>query len=275
MTYRRVLARLQLAQPNTHLLGVVADLATRFESEVSGLVASHNLADIYSSDYATADIVELVRARTLKEFDDAQTEFRAALARRVKRLDWHAAETGGELSDCFARAASSADLIVVAPDSAPVFHSSYHFNIGDLLMRAGRPLLVVPTGMDRLKLDQVLVGWKETAEARRAIVDALPLLREAGRVVLAEIAAHEHVADARDRLSAVAGWLALHSVHVVPMVVPKKGADSTGLADLAKEQGADLIVAGGYGHSRVREWVLGGVTCDLLLNPPCLALLSH
>ncbi|WP_454884200.1 universal stress protein [Sphingomonas oryzagri] len=275
MTYRRVQARLQLAQANTDLLGVVADLAMRFDAEVSGLVVSRNLADLYTNDYVTDEIVEQVRARTAKDMREAEQAFRVALTSRAKALSWHAAETGGELSACCAQAASSADIIVVAPDSASMFHSSYHFNVGDLLMRAGRPVLVVPPGTDRLKLDQVLVGWKETAEARRAIADALPLLKVAGRVVLAEIAAHDHVTDARDRLSAVADWLALHGVHAVPMVLPRKASDSTGLAELAREQGADLIVAGAYGHSRVREWVLGGVTCDLLLDPPCLAFLSH
>lgn len=275
MTYITILARVQLAQSNAQLLGVVGDLAERFGAEISGLALCRNLADIMASEYATDALIEEMRARTSQEIDAAEAAFRIALTSRAPKITWHAGETGGDLSEACARYASAADLIVMAPDNVSMFNSSYHFNIGDLLMRAGRPVLVVPPGTDGLKLDHVLVGWKESREARRAIVDALPLLKEAGHVVLAEIVAQADEADARERLSTLAGWLALHGVKAEAMVQTRHGSDGVGLAQLARDQHADLIVAGAYGHSRVREWVLGGVTCDLLLTPPCPALLSH
>ena len=110
---------------------------------------------------------------------------------------------------------------------------------------------------------------------RRAIVDALPFLARATHVTIAEIAAKEELAEARTRLADVVGWLKHHDIEARAVAVAAAGSHAQGLAAIADEQETDLIVAGAYGHSRVREWVLGGVTSDLLLRADRCSLLSR
>jgi nucleotide-binding universal stress UspA family protein len=81
--------------------------------------------------------------------------------------------------------------------------------------------------------------------------------------------------DVRTHLQDVVGWLKRHGIEANAVAAPSTGDDATGLKAIAQEQRVDLIVAGAYGHSRVREWVLGGVTRDLLLRGGPPALVSH
>jgi nucleotide-binding universal stress UspA family protein len=162
----------------------------------------------------------------------------------------------------------------VAPN-APRFDTSRYVDIGDLVMQAGRPCLIVPTGVETLALEHAVIGWKDTGEARQVIRDALPLLKQARRVTVVEIAIEEDLEDARSHLVDVVAWLGRHGIDATSIAALSTGDDAVALNGIFQEQGADLIVAGAYGHSRVREWVLGGVTRDLLLRAGCCALVSH
>ena len=140
-------------------------------------------------------------------------------------------------------------------------------NSSDLLMQTGRPLLVVPDGGDWLDLRSVLIAWKDTPEARRAVADALPILREAKDVTVVAIVENE--ADRSAALSGVedlVAWLLRHDVIASERVPGECGNVEIQLDKIASEAGAGLIVAGAYGHSRFHEWVFGGVT-KRLLNP--------
>jgi nucleotide-binding universal stress UspA family protein len=137
----------------------------------------------------------------------------------------------------------------------------------DLVMQAGRPLLVVPDACNWLDLRSVLIAWKDTAEARRAVADALPLLRKATDVTVVEIV--EEPADRTAALSPVkdvAAWLSRHGVSASAQVPEECGEAGALLERIASEVAAGVIVGGAYGHSRLREWILGGVT-RRLVNP--------
>jgi nucleotide-binding universal stress UspA family protein len=92
-----------------------------------------------------------------------------------------------------------------------------------------------------------------------------------------EIAGVEPLADARTRTADVAGWLGQHGVKASARVVAAEGGEAAQLRDIAGELDLDagLVVGGAYGHARLREWVLGGVTKDLLLQPTHCSLVSH
>jgi nucleotide-binding universal stress UspA family protein len=100
-------------------------------------------------------------------------------------------------------------------------------------------------------------------------------MKLAGKVTVLEIAPEADLSRAKDNLADVTSWLKRHGISASSEAVAAKGADSSRLSEFAHEKGADLIVAGAYGHSRVREWVLGGVTNDFLLNPDRCVLVSH
>jgi nucleotide-binding universal stress UspA family protein len=94
-------------------------------------------------------------------------------------------------------------------------------------------------------------------------------------VTMVEIAGEQALSAARLRLRDVVGWLGRHGIDATPIALPSAGDDVVRLNAILREQGTDLIVAGAYGHGRVREWELGGVTHDLLLRAGCCALVSH
>ncbi|MEI9924279.1 MAG: universal stress protein [Bradyrhizobium sp.] len=126
-----------------------------------------------------------------------------------------------------------------------------------------------------MKLERVVIGWKDTRETRRAVFDALPLLKRAAHVAVVEICAEEDIAAARTRVEDVVGWLKWHGIAAESHPSRSTGDDASLLHAIAQEQGANMVVAGAYGHSRVREWVLGGMTRDLLLSGKNFSLLSH
>jgi nucleotide-binding universal stress UspA family protein len=121
----------------------------------------------------------------------------------------------------------------------------------------------------------VLVAWKDTREARRAALDSLPLIKQAEEVTLVQIVERgDHKPSIQASLSDVAAWLARHGVETVT-TMPVASGKPDQLGSVASDIGADLIVAGAYGHSRLREWVWGGVTRDLLTRTKLCSLLSH
>jgi nucleotide-binding universal stress UspA family protein len=134
-------------------------------------------------------------------------------------------------------------------------------------MQAGRPLLVVPDACNWLDLRSVLIAWKDTAEARRAVADALPILRKATDVTVVEI-----VGERADRMAAlsrvgdVVAWMSRHGIAASGLVPDECGRAGAQLERIASQIGAGVVVAGAYGHSRLREWILGGVT-QRLVNP--------
>jgi nucleotide-binding universal stress UspA family protein len=144
------------------------------------------------------------------------------------------------------------------------------------MLQSGRPVLVAPPAGGRLALEAVVVAWKDTREARRAISDALPLLRSAGEVVVMEVCGSDEAGDAGVHVASVVKGLARHGVKArakVQTAPPERVATELNIE--AQAIGADLIVAGGYGHTRIGEWVFGGVTFDLLNYPERFVLLSH
>jgi nucleotide-binding universal stress UspA family protein len=121
----------------------------------------------------------------------------------------------------------------------------------DLVMRAGRPLLVVPDACNWLDLRSVLIAWKDTAEARRAVADALPLLHKASDITIVEIV--EEQADrtaALSRVNDVAAWLSRHGVSASAQVPEECGEAGALLERIASEVAAGVIIAGAHGHSR-------------------------
>lgn len=140
-----------------------------------------------------------------------------------------------------------------------------------VFLHAGRPVLVVPyAGEFKTSGEQVVVAWSDTREAARAMADALPLLRQARQVSLLAFNA-----DDRGALDAAHAWLARHGVN------SKVETQATGLAigdallSRAFDLGADLLVMGGYGHSRAAELVTGGVTRSVLRQMTLPVLISH
>ena len=130
--------------------------------------------------------------------------------------------------------------------------------------------VLAPTGWP------AVIAWKDTREAQRAAAASLPMLRHASTVHVFERCEPGGRDAAIARLNDVVGWLGRHGIAADAHVGPPgpTGIDEDILL-FAEAQGAGLIVAGGYGHARLREWALGGVTHELLATAPVCVLLSH
>jgi nucleotide-binding universal stress UspA family protein len=276
MSYKSLMVHLELNGDNEGVLAVAGELASRFGARVIGMATCQPVKVLYGEDFSIDEVVAQDRAEIAKELASTEKQFRAALKGRAHDVQWRSAITYGPLADVIAEEARAADLIVTGIElKGQLFDDTRRVAIGDLMMRAGRPLLLVPKGVRSLPMRHVFVGWKESRESRRAVADAVPLLREAQRATVLEAVSAAELSQARDRVEDVAGWLAAHGVEAKPEALGITGGELGFLRDTLLDRKCDLFVAGGYGHARISEWVFGGVTYDLLLHPDCCVLLSH
>jgi nucleotide-binding universal stress UspA family protein len=275
MDYKTVMVSLALDRPNDACLAVAGDVAERFGARVIGVAASDLRPTMYfaEGDFAQKWLDEEAAA-IRKRLSELEAEFLASVQKRAKSVEWRS--TQGLPGPYLLQQARAADLLVVGARTETLVDPGVAADPGDLLMQAGRPLLVVPPSVQWLDLRSVLVAWKDVREARRAVFDALPILAAAKEVVIAEIPeqgvpraeALAHVAD-------VAAWLRGHGI-MASTVVPESAAGvSEQLDKIAADVGAGAVVAGAYGHSRFREWILSGVTRHLATESRRCALLSR
>lgn len=227
--------------------------------------------DVAAIQEMTAQWLE--RAR--KEAEMIEQRFWERLARADLRGGWRQLE--GPVAQTVAAQARHADLAIVGQQQPGEIAVSDGSVPETVMMSSGRPVLVVPYGGDFTAVGQrVLVGWKPTREAARAINDALPLLATAQSVkVVAVNPVDEH--DRSDLAPVEAGLhLARHNVKADATYSIVQGVDEGDvLLNAAADMGADLIVVGGYGHSRTREVIFGGVTRTLLASMTVPVMFSH
>jgi nucleotide-binding universal stress UspA family protein len=279
MTFTSVLVHVEAGSPSSDArVELAADIAERFQALLIGVAAGEPApvpAEAYGAGSVVADLLVEEDEQIKRELAAAEERFRAISGAHGVALEWRSATAVP--ADFIVREARSADLVVVGRDLARAQAGMYRAaDPGDVLMVAGRPVLVVPPGTNSLKADHVLVAWKDSREARRAVVDALPFLAKAQTVSLLEVAEEADRESAAARTDRVASFLERHGVNARPEARTQRERSAADELILAAEQRqADLIVAGGYGHARLREWAFGGVTRDLLKRSPKCCLLSH
>jgi len=277
MTIATVMVCLALDQSNQARMEVAGQLAERFGAGLVGIAAAQFATPLYFTDGEQAQsAIEQGEATIRKRLKKLEEQFRQAAKSRAAFVDWRGAL---EFPARFVLKESRCADIVVTGGNSPAFSDAFTLaSPKDLVMQAGRPLLVVPDQCDWLDLRSVLVAWKDTAEARRAIADALPLLRLAKDVTVAEVIEEGDGRTAvQSQIGDVVAWLARHAIAATERVGDRKreGGAATALDEIAGDVGASLIVAGAYGHSRFRELILGGVTQHLVTQSARCVLLSH
>ena len=211
--------------------------------------------------------------RIMAELDKLAERFHNLADRVVRTAEWRGSFHFPR--EVIAREARAADLVVISPDT--VAEDFYHaFDSGTVLLSAGRPVLVVPGGVTGIPGQRVVVAWKDTREARHAAQSALPYLKIAKHVALVQIAEEVVERAARGQLDDVEKYLLRHGIEVRgKSVLHPTGSMSDQLRSVAKSEGADLIVAGAYGHTRLGEWVFGGVTRGLLRDSEVCCLFAN
>jgi nucleotide-binding universal stress UspA family protein len=275
MTYATLMVHLELGCSNDRLLRTAVEMAKRFHADVIGIAASQPIQAVFGGSYACADVVRQDSGEIENKLEVAEAEFRSALRGNGGALHWRSSEMFGSLCGYIADEARSADLIITGVATAGLLAGTRYLNTDELVMQVGRPVLVVPNDLGSLKMERVVVGWKDTRETRRAAADALPLLKQAAYVAVVEIAAETDLGAAGAHVQDVVGWLKRQGVAAEAITSQSTGDDAYRLNAIALERNAGVIVAGAYGHSRLHEWVLGGVTRNLLFNADRYVFVSH
>jgi nucleotide-binding universal stress UspA family protein len=267
MTHAAIMVTVDFDPVSKARINLAADLARRFGSLLIG-VAGWPLIKRPVETLSDNELAE----RASKELRSLGERFRKIAEEVAVRFEWRPSMDFPR--EVIPKEARAADLLIIGQSMLPgdVVRS---YDPGTIILAAGRPVLVVPPEIDRLELSRVLVAWKDTREARRAIRDALPFLKLADEVSIA-VAKTPGAEDADAQIADVAKYLERHDVRVAEQISTVASDDEEDvLLDLAKQHRVNLIVAGAYGRTRLSEWIFGGVTRHLLLNSPVPCLLSN
>lgn len=267
MTYATLMVHCDLEPASDSRLKIAADLAERFDAQIIGIAARPEIIPFHFAEgYPAADIEGEDRISIERSLQAAEDRFRAAVEGHAKHIEWRSAVD--EPLPFIARECRAADLVIVGK-------SSMLLDPGDLVMLAGRPLLAVPSGIGVLKAERILIAWKDTREARRAIFDGLPFLRLCQKTIVAEIDEEKDSELANRRVGDVVAWLDAHGVNAAGWSEPLREGAAAQLESIAAEEVTDLTIAGAYGHGKLREKIFGGVTQDFLRQTSRCHLVSH
>ena len=271
MTYKTMLVHLQLGQPHIELLHLAGRLADRYGAALTGVAASQPMQALVAARCPDSILIDDELQREMKLLEQA---FYAACGERVEGVKWLARSDCPSVTQFISDAARGADLILTDAIPGMFFDAQRQIGLGELLMLAGRPLLVTPSAARPLLFKYALIAWDDSRECRRTTTDALPLLRDCARVIVVQLTSRDREATVRTQLNDVVSWLGTHNIAATALVLRDSG-DAQQIGMVAGEHACDLIVAGGYGHSRLREWTFGGVTRALLSQQHVSLLLSH
>ncbi len=259
MEIRSILVNVGLG--SSHLAPTYAvRLAQEHGAEIIGLAAAEPHYAYVGADgtQLAVDYYAAERKNIEVMLERAEDRFRQVVAGSVP-MKWRSyiANTTEMLID----QARCCDIVVAsAEDSAG---ANEVLDPGHLILAGGRPVIMVGDGTKGFASEKVAIAWKDTREARRAVADALPILKRAKQVKLVSRSEGDISAEAAS-LSGVVEWLGQHGVQCETQLVEQGAEFDDALGLLSHEGAPDLLVLGGYGHSRVREWLFGGVTRDLL-----------
>ena len=275
MNYKTLMVHLQFGQSNDAVLQAAKLISNHASAAIIGVMAEQQTQMVYGRGYATLDFFDREQAHLEEKIASEEPKLNAALKDNAKCVEWRSQVSMEPATDFIVANARSVDLIITGIAPSDVYEGPNTAHAGAIVMQAGRPILAVPVNNTEFKLDNILVGWKDTREARRAIVDALPILKMATNVTVLEIAEKDGEEAAYKRLQEVINWLKSHDVLATTLVAIADDADAIQFIQIANQIQPDLVVIGAYGHSRFREWVLGGITNELLQNGQFNLLLSH
>ncbi|MGZ5911805.1 MAG: universal stress protein [Reyranella sp.] len=277
MGYKTILVHCDASRGTAGRLGIAVDLADRFGGHVVGLhVRQAFQAPAFTDAGPAMDSLYRTYETTMRaEEAMATAAFRDAVGSQGISSEWRVAD--GYVDEVLAGEARVADLVIVGqaePDSPPT--ATPDDLAEDIAMAAECPVLIVPyIGAAKPPGKTVMLCWNDSREAKHAAVGALPLLAVADKVIVLIIdpkASHDREEPGAD----VAVWLARHGVKVTVQLDSAADSDVGGvILSRAADYDVDLIVMGIYGHSRMRERVLGGASRTLLASMTAPLLVAH
>ena len=269
--YKDILVHLDGTSEDETRLAHAEALACAFDAHLCGLYTIQ-LPDIAVGVMAYAEIEDRLRAEGVI--------VQKRLAERLNRIgslnELRKIEAGlDDMRRAVATEARLADLLVASCPRGTA--RQWSFAVEEALFEGGRGVLLTPEGVQpRDAIRTIVIGWVNARAATRAVAEAMPLLQRAG---LTEIVCVEEGTTGVERALArsdIAAHLDRHGIEVNISIISDATHDAAGaILDKARRVSADLIVTGAYGHSRLREWILGGVTRDLIARSEIPLLMAH
>lgn len=230
----------------------------------------------YMAMAVDAKFIQLQQERLNEQAAEAEATFRAAMDKSGLKGEWRREQ--GDPGKVITRHARYVDVVVLGQENPDELSGSDTLLIETVLLDSGRPVLVAPyIGVPEQVGRRILVGWNGSREATRAVHDALGLLVGAEQVDVL-VCNPDDTEAASDGIPAadICTHLARHGVRAEAQHLPAEDLQvGDALLSRASDLGSDMIVMGGYGHSRLREMVLGGATRHILKHMTVPTLFSH
>jgi nucleotide-binding universal stress UspA family protein len=271
MTIKDILVHIDTSPGCGARLELAAALARRFDAYLVGAFILPSTELLELADSAAAVRLALNLAELEENTAKLEEKFRRLLKREALTGEWYMAR--GRAETCVALRALAADLVVLGqrdPKRLMILEAPE-----DVILACGRPVLVIPyAGRFDHVGDNVLIAWNASREASLAAHGALPLMAQANSVAILSVG--RDAEDIEERSEELITHLARHGLNATKELLtqttltPAEAALSR-VADL----GADLMVMGAYGHSRLRETILGGMTRDILRHMTVPVLMAH
>jgi len=272
-----IVLNLSAKKSGSRAIEYAVSMASTLEAHIAGIAFVYDPFDLVSHlGYIATDVVQ-------EQWRDYKAEAQAALD-RFSQLASRAGVSAepmmlrasfASVGDRFGEIARRFDLSVVDQVN-PESNTTEGAIIEGALFDSGRPVIIVPyVHRAPLKLDRVMISWDGSRPATRAIADSMPLLKRAEHVEVV-IVGNERGKQDEVEGADIGRHLARHGLNIgVQRISHDKIDIADALLSHAADSNADLIVMGGYGHSRVREFVLGGVTQSTLHSMTVPVLMSH
>ena len=254
-------------------------LATVHNAHISGILCNIIPDNIYSAGYGSmmaAQAVSEIQEAAIIRGDEAEQSLKKQLDKLsvttdLRRLDLSSAKAGNRL----ATEARTADLLVA---TRPYNHHSAAPEILEqVLFNSGRGVFFAPPAIKPVgEIDQVVLAWSNTRESARAVSEAMPIMVAAKNVTIAMVSEEKAPEKATEIVGAdIARHLNRHSINVDIREISGWDNVADALLNEVEKTNAKMLIMGGYGHSRFREWVLGGVTRDILREAEFPVFLCH
>ena len=279
MTYKNILVHLDNSNGCRNRLQAAFGLARDFDAKLSGLfVVPNYVVPSYVEAQISVDLITDVTDRALARARETLEDYQKLAKDAGVKLQAQVLE--GQLIPLLREHSKYSDLMLLGQDD-PADPDNASYGLADALLFEGAcPCLIVPhSGRLATPGKRVLLTWNASRESAHALRAAMPLLKRAETVVTLSSEpedAPSDLADGHPHAQALSAFLESHGIEAVSSGISDPDADtSDAIVDQAAKMDADVIVMGAYGHTRLREIILGGVTRDLLKRAPVCLLLSH
>ncbi len=255
-------------------MAIAKSLAREHEAFLTALYItrpSDNLQHIAGRGVSVAFLEEAVESAE-RHAKEVEAEFKDFCSREKIPNEWIVAD--GEHLELLAKHAHAADLLIVTRPEDEHLEDRVRTRLAEeVIMSSGLPVLVLPPDFkSEWSPKRVLIAWKGTREAVRAVRDSLSILQAADKVLVGSV--RPSAEDAVSTLE-VTQYLKRHGIETETIDLTEENGTGRTLLNLAEAHDCDLLVAGAYGHSRLRELIVGGVTRHLMRHATVPLLLSH